>query len=170
MIIIGIDPGTANTGYGIIKTLSGKKTFNVSNKSGRVKGFQCLDYGVIQTDSNLNPGERLKRINNELSRIIKKYRPEVLAFENLYFFKNLKTAIKVSQAGGVILLIAAKKKLLVREFTPLQVKLAITGNGWADKKEVQKKVKKILDLKEAPKSDDAADALAIALTYLVKTA
>ena len=170
MIILGIDPGTASTGYGIVKTLSGKKTFNISNKSEKTRDFQCLDYGVIQTDSNSNSGERLKKINNELSRIVKKYKPEVLAFESLYFFKNLKTAIRVSQAGGVILLMAARKKLLVREFTPLQVKLAITGNGWADKKEVQKKVKKIFNLKEAIKSDDAADALAIALTYLVKIA
>ncbi len=153
MIILGIDPGTARTGYGVIK-----KTRNLS----------CLNYGVIQTTPKLTKGERLKKINNELSKIIKKYQPHFMVMENVYFFKNLKTALPVSQASGVILLTAAKNKIPVREFTPLQVKLTITGNGWAKKEEVQKKLKKILHLKKLPKSDDAADALAIALTYLKK--
>jgi crossover junction endodeoxyribonuclease RuvC len=153
MIILGIDPGTASTGYGLVK---------------KAKKLECLDYSVIRTPPSLNPGERLKIINNQLSKIIKEYNPAILAIENVYFFKNLKTAIPVSQAKGSILLTAAKKKLPVFELTPLEVKLTITGNGRADKKEVQARIKDILKLQETPKPDDAADALAIALTYIVK--
>jgi len=153
MIILGIDPGTASTGYGVIK---------------KSRTFRCLDYNVIHTKPNSEPGERLRKINNRLSQVIREHQPDVLAIENIYFFKNLKTAIPVSEAKGAILLTAAKKKLPVCEFTPLQVKLAITGNGRADKKEVQKKLKKILKLKQIPKPDDAADALAIAMTYFIK--
>ncbi len=155
MIILGVDPGTASTGYGIIE----KKRF-----------LRCLNYGVIKTTPNFDHGERLRRINNELSKIIKKYRPHILVIEKIFFFKNLKTVIPVSQACGAILLTAAKKRLPVYEFTPLQVKFAITGDGRADKKIVQKRIKKLLNLKKAPKSDDAADALAIALTYLINKA
>lgn len=162
MIVLGIDPGTANTGYGVIKKLK--------NKNRKSEIFRCLGHGLIQTSPALTTPERLKKINNELDKLIKKYQPKILAFENLFFFKNLKTAIPVSQAGGVILFTAAKRKIPVWEFTPLQVKLAVTGDGWADKKTVQKKLIKILNLKEIPKSDDAADALAVALTYFVKTA
>lgn len=150
MIILGIDPGTATTGYGLIEV---KKNKNIA----------CLGYGIIQTSPAFPAPERLKKINNDLNRIIRKYRPEIMAIEKLYFFKNLKTAIPVSQACGVIMLTAAKNKIPVEGFTPLQVKSIITKNGWAPKSEVQKKIKKILKLKETPKSDDAADALAIAI-------
>ena len=153
MIILGIDPGTANTGYGLIK---------------KSKTLKCLAYSVIHTTPNSNPGERLRKINNELTKVIRKYKPDVLAIENVYFFKNLKTAIPVSQAKGSILLTAAKKGLPVWECTPLQVKLAITGKGRADKKDVQKELKKLLKLKEIPKPDHASDALAIAITYILK--
>ena len=153
MIILGIDPGTASTGYGIIK---------------KVKSFECLGYDVIRTAPGIEAGERLRMINNELSKVIKKYQPDILAIEKLFFFKNLKTAIPVSQAKGSILLTAARKKLPVWEYTPLQVKFTITGNGRADKKEVQKSIQKMLRLKEIPKPDDAADALAVAATYLLK--
>ncbi len=153
MIILGIDPGTASTGYGVIK---------------KSKTLECLGYNVIHTSPKMNAGDRLKVINNELSKVIKKYKPDVLAVENIYFFKNLKTAMPVSQAKGVILLTAAKKKIPVWEFSPPQIKLAVTGNGRADKKAVQEKIKEILRLKEIPKPDDAADALAIAVTYTIK--
>jgi len=153
MIILGIDPGTASTGYGIIK---------------KSKSLKCLGYNVIRTAPGTEPGERLRQINNELSKIIKEYQPDILAIEKIFFFRNFKTAIPVSQAKGSILLTAAKKKLPVWEYTPLQVKLTITGNGRADKKEVQKSIQKMLKLKEIPKPDDAADALAIAATYLLK--
>ncbi|MCD6178089.1 crossover junction endodeoxyribonuclease RuvC [bacterium] len=154
MIILGIDPGTATTGYGLIK---------IKKKKTRKRRFECIDYGLIQTSPSLSLPERLKKINNELNKIIKKYQPELLAMEKLYFFRNTKTAIPVSQAEGVILLTAAKKKIPVDFFTPLQVKSMITNNGWAKKNEVQKKIKKILKIKENLKPDDVADALAIAV-------
>jgi len=160
MIILGIDPGTASTGYGIVQKIENQKT--------KRPIFKCLNYGVIKTSPDSNPGERLKRINNELSKIIKKYRPDSMAVENIYFFKNWKTVIPVSQAEGVILLTAAKNKVSVHKFTPLQAKLAVTGNGRAEKKDVQEKLKEILKLKEIPKPDDAADALAIAITCIIK--
>lgn len=155
MIILGIDPGTASTGYGVVK---------------KTRVLKCLDYNVIRTKPNSNPGERLRKINNELAKVIKEHRPDVLAIEKIYFFKNFKTAMPVSEAKGAILLTAAKKRLPVWQFTPLQVKLAVTGDGRADKKEVQKQIKKMLKLKEIPKPDDAADALAVAMTYLIKEA
>ncbi len=153
MIILGIDPGTAKTGFGVIKSR---------------KPFKCLGYGLIQTDPSWNAPNRLKKLNNELSKLIKKYQPAVLAIENLYFFKNLKTVMSVSQAVGVILLTAAKNNVPVCGFTPLQVKMTITGYGWSEKEIVQKKIIKLLNLKDAPKSDDSADALAIALTYCIR--
>jgi len=157
MIIIGIDPGTASTGYGIVK-----KTRKVKSKRGSLK---CLDYGLIKTSPSFPTAERLQKLNNELSKLIKRFQPNVLAMENVYFFKNLKTAIPVSQAEGVILLTAAKNKIPVFQFTPLEIKMAITGYGWSKKSQVQKKIKTLLNLKEFPRSDDAADGLAIALTY-----
>lgn len=149
MIILGIDPGTATTGYGVIK-----KSKN---------NLECLDYGCIKTDPKFSAGERLKRINLELSRLIKNYKPGVLAIESVFFFKNLKTAMPVSQAKGVILFTAAKYKVPAREFTPLQIKAALTGYGRAEKQQVQKMITLILKLKEVPKPDDAADALAAAV-------
>ena len=155
MVILGIDPGTANTGYGLIK---------IKNRRLKIKNnLRCLDYGLIKTSPSFSTPDRLKKISNELTKIIMKYQPEVMAVENIYFFKNLKTALPVSQAKGVILLAAAKKKIPVEEFTPLQMKSIITKNGWASKIEVQKKVKRLLKLKEIPNPDDAADALGIAI-------
>ncbi|MCK4520801.1 crossover junction endodeoxyribonuclease RuvC [Candidatus Parcubacteria bacterium] len=153
MIIIGIDPGIATTGYGIIK------------KTQKSKILRCLGYGCISTKPGFSDGERLKKINTELNKIIKQYNPKVMAVENIYFFKNLKTAFPVSQAKGVILFTAAKKKIPIYEFTPLQIKMAITGYGKADKQQIQKMIKVILNLKELPKPDDAADALATAVCY-----
>ena len=159
MIILGIDPGTASTGWGVIKKLNDDKKSN---------SFRCLEYGVIRTLPSVKTPDRLKKLNNDLSKIIKKHQPEVLVIEYLYFFKNLKTIIPVSQASGVILLTAAKNNLPVFGFTPLQVKLAITGFGRAEKEEVQRKIKTLLKMKELPKPDDAADALAIALAFYLK--
>ncbi len=158
MIILGIDPGLAKLGFGVINKISGPKSKN-RNK------LKCLGYGLIQTSPDFPPAERLKRLNNELNKIIKKYRPSILAVENIYFFKNLKTAMPVSQAKGVILLTAAKKKIPVYEITPLQAKMAVTGYGKAEKEQVQKMVKRLLNLKEIPKPDDASDALAVAICY-----
>ena len=141
-------------------------------KNGKIK---AIDFGCIETNPLWSPGDRLKRINNELNKLIEKYQPEVMAVESLFFFKNLKTVMPVSQAKGVILLTAAKKKIPVYEFTPLQVKMAITGYGRAEKKQVQKMTHILLDLKEfdlkekSRKKDDATDALGIALCYIFKS-
>jgi len=154
MVVLGIDPGTATTGYGLLRL----------KKNGEVK---IIDYGCVLTKQGLPDGERLKKINNEINKIILKHKPKAIAVENVYFFKNLKTAMPVSQAKGVILLTAAKKKIPVFEFTPLQVKMTITGYGKAEKKQVQKMIKTILGLKDFPKQDDAADALGIALCFIL---
>ena len=151
MIILGIDPGTARMGFGVIRQVKTKKK------------LQCLDYGVIQTNPGPTDAERLKILYNAIDGLIRKHKPKYVAVEKLYFFKNFKTAIPVAQAKGVILLAIAKKKLPIFEFTPLQVKMIITGYGRADKKQVQKKIKKLLKLKQIPKPDDAADALGIAI-------
>lgn len=156
MVILGIDPGTAHTGFGVVRKIQNLKSKN-RNK------IKCLDYGLIQTNPDLPTAERLKKINNELNKLIKKYKPKVLAVENVYFFKNLKTAMPVSQAKGVVLLTAAKKNIPVYEFTPLQVKMAVVGYGKAEKNQVQQMVKILLHLKKIPQPDDAADALAIAI-------
>jgi crossover junction endodeoxyribonuclease RuvC len=111
---------------------------------------------------------RLKKIHLELNQIIKEYSPEALIMENVFFFKNAKTIIPVSQAQGVILLAAAKRKIPVHRFTPLEVKMTITGFGRAEKKDIQNEIKRILNLDAIPKPDDAADALSVAATYLIR--
>ena len=148
MIIVGIDPGLATVGYGVIKIKNGLK---------------CLDYGVIETPPLLLKEKRLKKIYLETSKLLKKYNPKILAVENVYFFKNAKTITSVSEAKGVILLAAAKKKIKIQEIPPPQVKMIVCGYGRAEKKQIEKKVKRILKLKKLPKPDDAADALAIAI-------
>lgn len=125
--------------------------------------MECLGYGVIKTLPSTPAAQRLKEINSGLNKLIKKYQPQVLAVEDIYFFKNLKTVIPVSQAKGVILFTAAKNRLRIYEFTPLQVKMAITGYGRAEKKQMQKMIKVTLCLDELPKPDDAADALGVAI-------
>lgn len=152
MIILGIDPGTAATGFGVINKLQA-----TSYK------LQAIEYGCIKTTPNLTTAERLKVLHNQLNLLIKKHKPDMVAVEDIFFFKNLKTAVKVSQARGVILLTAAKLKIPIFECTPLQVKQAITSYGRAEKIQVQKMVKTLLNLKEIPKPDDAADALAVAI-------
>jgi crossover junction endodeoxyribonuclease RuvC len=148
MIIFGIDPGTATTGFGIIK---------------KNKELTLIDYGCIKTTTNFTTAERLKKLHDQLNSLIKKHKPDMVAVEDIFFFKNVKTAIKVSQARGVILLTAAKSKIPVYEYTPLQIKQATTSYGRAEKIQVQEMVKVLLNLKEIPKPDDAADALATAI-------
>jgi crossover junction endodeoxyribonuclease RuvC len=154
MIALGIDPGTATTGYGVIK------------KEG--DNFICLEYGTIETDKNSPTASRLFDLHEKLSFLIKKYSPDLFAVESLFFFKNLKTALPVSQSKGVILLTAEMAKLPIYEFTPLQVKMAVTGYGKADKKQVQEMIKVTLNLEEYPRPDDAADALGVALCAILK--
>lgn len=168
MIILGIDPGTATTGYGVIRTLASSIHSDENNNAviveSKFKGnLECLGYGFIQTKPCFAMAERLKKLNNDLNKIIQQYKPEILAIENVFFFKNLKTVIPVSQAKGVIILTAAKKKIPVYEFTPLQIKKTLVNYGWAEKVEIQKKIKSLLKLKEIPKPDDVADALAAAV-------
>ena len=152
MIILGIDPGTATTGYGVID-------YKKKNK----KQIVCLDYGIIQTSPKQSVGERLIQLNFDLNEIIKKYKPEMAAVESLFFFKNLKTAMPVSQARGVIIYTLSKKNVPFIDITPQQAKTSVTGYGKATKNQVQKMVQNLLCLEELPKPDDAADALAIAI-------
>ncbi len=152
LVVIGIDPGTATTGYGIIKAKN--------------KKYNCLNYGVIKTSSKWKAEDRLQKINQEFKTLIDKYNPNVLAIESLFFFKNAKTAIPVSQARGVILAAASHKGIAVHEYTPLQAKIVTVGHGRAEKKQVQEMVKLLLGLKEIPSPDDASDALAVAICYL----
>ena len=151
MIILGVDPGTATTGYGVVKKEGSKYTL--------------IDYGVILTPAKTELHDRLDTIFDELTEIIKEHNPDEVVVEELFFATNAKTAISVGQARGVILLAAKKQAKPIAEYTPLEVKMAITGYGQADKKQIQQMVKAILALKEIPKPDDAADALAIALCH-----
>jgi crossover junction endodeoxyribonuclease RuvC len=148
-IILGIDPGFADTGYGVIEFLG--------------SSFKTLDYGSIVTPANQDFADRIEYIYDEIIKLIKKHKPTNIAIEELFFSKNVTTAIKVSQARGVVLLAANQNKLQISEYTPLQIKQALTGYGRADKKQMQQMIKVVLGLKEIPKPDDAADALAVAL-------
>lgn len=148
-IILGIDPGIADTGYGVIKKEGNK--------------LLCLDYGSIKTSSKIEMPDRLETINSELNEIIKKYKPNLISVEQLFFCKNVKTALVVGQARGVVLLTAKQNKIKIIEFTPLQIKQAVSAYGKATKDQVQKMVKIILNLKTIPQPDDAADALAAAI-------
>ncbi len=149
MRILGIDPGTSLIGYGLI------------DHDG--KNYRVVTYGDFRTKSNIKNRERVKLIYAFFDKLIKKHRPQQIALESLFFFKNTKTAIAVSEVRGVLLLAAANHNLEIREFTPLQVKQAISGYGRAQKDQVQRMVQLVLGLKSAPKPDDAADALALAI-------
>ena len=151
LIILGIDPGTAITGWGIIR----------ENK----KGIEMVAYGCIETSKDRTDVQRLKETANDLEAIIKEYQPDEMAIEELFFFKNLKTAIKVAQSRGVLMYVTTQNKVSVDEYTPLQIKQALTGYGRADKKQMQLMVQQVLKLKEIPKPDDAADALAVAICH-----
>jgi len=151
MIILAIDPGTATTGYGVIE-----------HEGNR---FKVKDYGVVSTDSKLAPELRLQEIYERLKNIIARHRPDCFVIEQLFFNSNTRTALAVGQARGVCLLVAADGGLPVAEYTPLQVKQAVVGYGRAEKAQVQQMVKAILNLREIPKPDDAADALALAICH-----
>jgi len=153
MLVIGIDPGTARTGYGIV--------------SEDVHGIiNTLDFGVIFTDANLPFAERLLHIYRSLNQIIQTHHPLSAAVEKIFFQKNVRTAFSVGQARGVVLLSLAQAGIPITEYTPLEIKQAITGYGKADKKQVQFMVRSLLNLDSIPKPDDAADALAIAICHL----
>jgi len=151
MKILGVDPGIARTGWGVIEVQSAK--------------CKVQNYGCVETSSNLASEQRLKHIYGSILSIIKKNKPDALAVEELFFNTNTKTAFVVGQARGVVLLAAAEKNVSVAIYTPLQVKVAVTGYGRAEKAQIGQMVKTILKLKDIPKPDDVADALAVALTH-----
>ncbi|NIR62509.1 MAG: crossover junction endodeoxyribonuclease RuvC [candidate division Zixibacteria bacterium] len=153
MLTIGIDPGTAITGYGIVQESS-------------AGNLSVVDYGVITTSSKMEMADRLVLIYEELRRIVEKHQPDVAAVEKLFFQKNVRTAISVGQARGVAILALAQSGLAVSEYTPLEIKQAVTGYGGADKYQMQSMVKALLNLGELPQPDDAADALAVAICQL----
>ena len=151
MIVIGIDPGTAIMGYGVVEFKNSK--------------HRSVDYGVIRTSKDEPQESRLKQLFLELNRLLDVHKPDVMAVEELFFNRNTTNAISVGQARGIAMLSAGLRDMPVGEYTPLQVKQAVVGYGRAEKKQVQYMVTKILGLHDTPKPDDAADALAIAVCY-----
>lgn len=152
MRIIGIDPGTGILGFGVIDV----------EQNGKVA---LADAGVIRTEKHQPLDERLEEIYEHLQDVIKQSKPSVMVVEKLFFAQNITTAISVSHARGVVMLAGKRAGLEIVEYTPLQIKQALTGYGRADKKQMQEMVRVLLGLKEAPKPDDCADALAAAITY-----
>lgn len=151
MIILGIDPGTATTGYGLIRVVGNQ--------------FQAVAYGTITTPPKTAMEKRLLMLYEQLGQLLDTYHPEQVAVEKLFFNQNITTGITVAQARGVILLTCAQRDIIVYEYTPLEVKQALVGYGRADKKQIQQMVKTFLGLAEIPKPDDAADGLAIAICH-----
>ena len=152
MLVLGLDPGTATTGYGLVEYVRGRE--------------KMIAYGTIKTSAGMAMELRLLKIFQELNQIMDIYRPEAVAIEQLFHHKNAKTVITVAQSRGVLLMAVAQRDLELAEYTPLQVKQAVCGYGNAEKKQVQMMVQNILKLEEMPKPDDAADALAIAICHL----
>jgi len=155
-VVVGIDPGTAITGYGIIR----------EQENG---DLEWVTHGVVKTSSDWDEPQRLLEIYLKLKDIFASYNPDCCAVEKLFFQKNVKTAIQVGQGRGAALVAAAEAELSVGEYTPSEIKQAVVGYGNADKQQVQKMVKMLLNLKEIPKPDDAADALAVAICHLHST-
>lgn len=153
MLVIGIDPGTATTGYGLVR-------------ENQNDSLQAVDHGVILTPADMPMAQRLALLYGKLNEILVLHHPDSSAVEKLFFQRNVKTAITVGQGRGVVLLALAQADVPVAEYTPLEVKQAVAGYGGADKRQVQEMVRVLLDLEEIPKPDDAADALAIAICHL----
>jgi crossover junction endodeoxyribonuclease RuvC len=152
MRVLGVDPGTATTGYGVVEEAP--------------EGPQALTYGVISTPAKQPLPQRLQTIYWALVRLARDWQPDVAAVEELYFSINVRTAMSVGQARGVVLLAMAEAGVLVTEYSPLAVKQALTGYGKADKRQMQEMVRMLLALPEVPRPDDAADALAVAVCHL----
>lgn len=152
MMIIGIDPGLARLGYGVIDLTDRKE--------------RALCYGCIETDKELRHAERLLRIYTEINSLFDRYPPSHLALEKLFFAKNISSAMGVSEVRGVILLAAEQRKIPITEYTPNEIKQAITGSGRAEKHQMQEMIKSLLHLEEIPRPDDAADGLSIALCHI----
>lgn len=152
MRVMGIDPGIAATGYGII--------------DNQENGARCVSYGCIRTSIRLKKSARLLKIYNDIGSLIEEYAPDLVAIESLFVNKNIKTVLTVGEARGVIMVAAAVAGLAAYEYTPLQVKQAVSGYGRAEKTQVQKVISVMLKLKSVPRPDDAADALAVAFCHL----
>ncbi len=153
MIVLGIDPGLARLGYGVIE-----KTGNTAIH---------VTHGCITTNKeDTSPGARLNHLYRELKELVIEHRPECAAIEKLFFSKNISSAMGVAEVRGIILLLCAQEEVMVTEYTPNQVKQAITGSGRADKKQVQEMIRRLLHLEEIPEPDDAADGLSIALCHI----
>ncbi|MCA9961082.1 MAG: crossover junction endodeoxyribonuclease RuvC [Anaerolineales bacterium] len=151
MRILGLDPGTATTGYGIIDAIDGR--------------LQVVTYGVILTSARDSAPQRLQTIYQELNQLIATYQPNSAAIEEVFFGRNITTAISVGQARGVLILALANAGIPIAEYSPPRIKDAVTGYGKANKAQVQLMVRNLLDLEETPRPDDAADGLAIAITH-----
>jgi crossover junction endodeoxyribonuclease RuvC len=151
MTILGIDPGFARVGWAVMEVQNSK--------------FKVQNYGCVETSKETASDERLVDVYKQVCKLIKKYKPEALAIEELFFTNNAKTAFKVGEARGVIILSGAIQDIPVFSYTPLQVKIAVTGYGQADKPQVGRMLKAILKLREMPKLDDTVDAIAVALTH-----
>lgn len=147
MLILGIDPGYGRLGWGLID----------AEKS--------VAYGCLETNKNLTEARRLNELFDGLTKLLKKFKPEAVSVESLFFFQNITTAMKVAQARGIVLLACEKLDIPTYSYAPLQIKMAVTGYGRADKNQVQQMTKSILKLESIPRPDDSADALAIALTH-----
>lgn len=152
MRVLGIDPGTATTGYGVVEEAKGN--------------LKALTSGVIRTSADQTPPARLQSIYRSVKELALNWKPDEAAVEELFFSKNVRTAMSVGQARGVALLALADSELSVAEYTPLEIKQAVTGYGNADKAQMQEMTRLLLGLKEAPRPDDAADALAVAICHL----
>ncbi len=151
MKILGLDPGTAITGYGVIDAKHGS--------------YQLLDFGALRTAKPATDAQRLNILYDALNRLLDEVQPEQIAIEKLFFNRNTTTAVPVGQARGVLLLACAQRNLPIGEYTPLEVKQALTGYGRAEKRQIQYMVARLLHMEAPPKNDDAADALAIAITH-----
>ncbi len=153
MLVIGIDPGTAITGYGVVQ----------EDERG---DLTAIDYGVITTPAKMPMPERLVQLYRQLKEIVLLHRPDSAAVEKLFFQKNVKTAITVGQGRGVAILALAETEISVAEYTPMEIKQSVVGYGGADKNQVQQMVKALLYLEDIPRPDDAADALAVAICHI----
>lgn len=151
MIILGIDPGLANTGWGLVESVGNR--------------FRCVGYGCIETDSAEGLPRRLEQVHDGIAALIRAHSPQEAAIENVYFSVNVRTAFATGQARGVAILATASAGLPVGEYGPGEIKMAVTGTGRADKRQIQYMVRAILNLPEDPRPDHAADALAIAICH-----
>ncbi|HET7011292.1 MAG TPA: crossover junction endodeoxyribonuclease RuvC [Anaerolineales bacterium] len=151
-LILGIDPGTARTGFGVVE----------QTPSG---GLHLVAYGVIETEAGRAMGERLLKLQEELEALVRQHRPVSAGVEKLYFDRNVSTAMTVGQARGVVLVTLARHSIAIEEYTPREIKQAVAGHGGADKKQMQAMVRLLLEMDHEPRPDDAADALAIAICH-----